>query len=139
MNPRLAIFGYSEAAMFLRATPMTDVAAVISIHGRREFGVEAEVRHRLDLAFDDVDVAAPGDEMGLLRLTSRRRWADENGLVEVAPDADDAAKIIAFAEAVRETDGVVLSLRRRDEPRAGGGADLPYGVARCGLGARGSC
>ena len=46
--------------MFLRGTPRADVAAIISIRGACEFGVEADVAHRLDLAFDDVEVVAPG-------------------------------------------------------------------------------
>jgi len=40
-SPQLAIFGYSEAAMFLRSSPQPDITAIISIHGSREFGVEA--------------------------------------------------------------------------------------------------
>jgi predicted protein tyrosine phosphatase len=39
---------------------------------------------------------------------ARRRWAEQNGLVEVAPTADDVAAIIGFAEAVRATDDLVL-------------------------------
>ena len=46
-HPKLKIFGYSEAAMFLRGVPAGDVAGIISIHGAREFGVEAEAPVRL--------------------------------------------------------------------------------------------
>ena len=107
-HPDLAIFGYSDGSMFLRATPKPNVAAIISIHGRREFGVEADVGHRLDLAFDDVDVPPPGDEMARLRAASRRRWCEQNGLMEVAPTPSDAAAIIEFARVVRGVDGIIL-------------------------------
>ena len=40
-HPQLAMFGYSEAAMFLRKIPRLNVTPIISIHGCREFGVEA--------------------------------------------------------------------------------------------------
>jgi predicted protein tyrosine phosphatase len=108
-HPPLAIFGYSEAAMFLRRTPAPSVAAIISIHGAREFGVEAAVTHRLDLRFDDVEIApAPDDVMALQRAASRKRWAEQNGLIEVAPLPSDAASIIEFARKVRGVDGTVL-------------------------------
>jgi predicted protein tyrosine phosphatase len=107
-HPVLAIFGYSDGSMFLRATPKPNVAAIISIHGRREFGIKADVAHRLDLAFDDVDVPPPGDEMAMLRAASRRRWCEQNGLIEVAPTPSDAAAIIEFARAVRGVDGMIL-------------------------------
>lgn len=55
-HPRLVILGGSEAAMFLRGTPPPKVDALISIHGAREFGIEADVPHRLDLVFDDAEV-----------------------------------------------------------------------------------
>jgi predicted protein tyrosine phosphatase len=100
--------GYSEAAMFLRATPVPNVGAVISIHGRREFGVEADVPHRLDLEFDDVEVPEAGDVLALGRAAGRKRWAEQNGLVEVAPAMADAAAIIRFAETVGGIDGIVL-------------------------------
>jgi hypothetical protein len=57
-HPPLAIFGYSEAAMVLRRPDRPDVGGIPSIHGRREHGVEvADVAHRLDLTFDDAEVA----------------------------------------------------------------------------------
>ena len=108
MNPSLVVLGYSEAAMFLRRAPEPGLVGVISIHGRREFGVEAEAPRRLDLLFDDVDVPEAGDPDGLYRAMSRRRWAEQNGLVEVPPSAADAAAIVAFAEALRGTEGTLL-------------------------------
>jgi predicted protein tyrosine phosphatase len=107
-HPQLAIFGYSEAAMFLRRTPPPNVVAIISIHGGREFGVDADLPHRLDLTFDDVEVGPADDVIAMQRATSRKRWAQHNGLTEVAPTTADAAAIVDFAEAVRGIDGIVL-------------------------------
>jgi predicted protein tyrosine phosphatase len=107
-KPQLAIFGYSEAAMFLRGTPRPDVAAIISIHGAREFGVESDVARRLDLTFDDVEVPAAGDVEVTQRVMSRRRWAEQNGLTEVPPAWSDAAAIIDFANEIRSLDGIAL-------------------------------
>jgi predicted protein tyrosine phosphatase len=109
MERALAIFGYSEAGMYLRGESGRDVCAVISIHGRREFAVECPtVRHRLDLAFDDVDVPAADDALGLQRAMSRRRHAAENGLMEAAPTRGDAEAIIQFAGSIRGVEGTVL-------------------------------
>jgi predicted protein tyrosine phosphatase len=108
MNPAVMILGYSEAAMFLRGRPELKLAGLISIHGRREFGVEAEAGRRLDLTFDDVDVPDGNDTEALQRALGRRRWAEQNGLVEVPPTSSDAAAVIEFAEALRGTDGTVL-------------------------------
>jgi predicted protein tyrosine phosphatase len=104
----LVILGYSEAAMFLRSSSPTDIAAIISIHGAREFGVEADVTHRLDLTFDDVDVPAADDLLGMQKMWSRKRWAEGNGLREVPPVAADAAAIIDFANQIRDVQGTVL-------------------------------
>src|SRR5437879_1819679 len=107
-SPLLAILGYSEAAMFLRRAPAPNVKAIMSIHGQRECGVESDVECRLDLAFDDVEIAAAAGPLAMLRATARRRWAAENGLHEVPPTDSDAAAIIAFAEQVRNVDGILL-------------------------------
>ena len=107
-HPTLQILGYSEAAMYLRRAARPEVAAIISIHGRREFGVEADGVSRLDLTFDDVDVPVPGDMLGLQIAMSRKRWAEENGLFEVAPASSDAASIIAFAREIQNISGNVL-------------------------------
>lgn len=94
--------------MFLRGSPRPKVDAIISIHGAREFGVEAEVAHRLDLTFDDADVPASDDMVSQLRTTARKRWAEQNGLVEVPPKPEDARAIIAFARTIRSEADVVL-------------------------------
>src|SRR5687767_3393467 len=107
-HPQLAVFGYSEAAMFLRGTPTPNVGAIISIHGGREFGVEADVTRRLDLAFDDVEPAAPDDLVAMQRAMARKRWCAQNGLTEVAPVPADAAAVMEFAASVRGVAGIVL-------------------------------
>ena len=107
-HPTPVILGYSEAAMFLRGPAAPNVTAVVSIHGLREFGVESTTRHRLDLAFDDVEVPTPGDVEAALRAWGRRRWAEQNGLTEVPPTPADAAAIVRFAEDVRDAGGVLL-------------------------------
>jgi predicted protein tyrosine phosphatase len=108
LYPQLVILGYSGASMFLRASPKPNVSTIISIHGQREFGVEGDVAHRLDLHFDDTEVAMAHDAGAMQRLMSRRRWNEQNGLIEVAPALNDAEAIIQFARSVRETDGIVL-------------------------------
>ena len=117
-HPQLAVLGYSEAAMFLRGTPKPNVTGIISIHGGREFGVEAEVPRRLDLTFDDVEVTAPEDMVGMQRAMSRKRWAEQNGLSEVAPVRADAEAIIRFAEVMRDADGILLCHCRGGMSRA---------------------
>jgi predicted protein tyrosine phosphatase len=107
-HPQLAVFGYSEAAMFLRGTPKPHVTGIISIHGAREFGVEEEVSRRLDLSFDDVEVAARDDMIAMQRAMSRKRWAEQNGLTEIAPVRADVEAIIRFADTLRDAGGVVL-------------------------------
>ena len=107
-HPQLVILGGSEAAMFLRGTPPPKVDALISIHGAREFGIDADIAHRLDLLFDDAEVAASDDVMSLLRVSSRKRWLQQNGLTEVAPTPEDARAIIQFAQSVAAKADVVL-------------------------------
>jgi len=93
--------------MFLRGSRGGEVAGVISIHGAREFGVEWAGKVRLDLSFDDVEMAA-GDVRALQRALSRKRWAERNGLVEVGPDRANVEAIVRFAEAARDLEGAVL-------------------------------
>jgi predicted protein tyrosine phosphatase len=125
--------------MFLRATPPPNVSAIISIHGGREFGVEADVRHRLDLAFDDVEVAAAGDDVeALQRAMSRKRWAEQNGVAEVPPVKADAAPIIEFARTVRDVDGVVLCHCNAGMSRAPAAALICLSVWR-GMGSEAEC
>jgi predicted protein tyrosine phosphatase len=62
----------------------------------------------LDLTFDDVEIAATNDMLTMQRAASRRRYCEENGLVEVAPTPSDAAAIIDFASRVDGVAGVLL-------------------------------
>jgi predicted protein tyrosine phosphatase len=136
-HPQLAVFGYSEVAMFLRGKPRPNVAGIISIHGGREYGVEADVPRRLDLRFDDVEVAFPDDVMAMQRAMSRKRWAEQNGLTEVAPVAD-AAAVVEFAGAVRDADGIVLCHCGGGMSRAPAAALICLSVWR-GAGGEGEC
>jgi len=138
-HPQLVVLGYSEAAMFLRGAAGPAVKGIISIHGAREFGLEAAgVTRRLDLRFDDVEIAEAGDVMGMQRVMGRRRWCELNGLVEVAPTVEDAHKIIEFAEAAREAGGIVLCHCGAGMSRAAAAALICLAVWR-GEGAEAEC
>ena len=105
----------------------------------REFGVEAAgVGRRLDLRFDDMEVAAKGDVMGMQRVMSRRRWCEQNGLVEVAPTAEDAGAIVRFAENARDDGGIVLCHCGGGMSRAPAAALVCLAVWR-GAGAEAEC
>src|SRR5438094_7988 len=104
-HPSIAIFGYSEAGMFLRRVPALDIAGIISIHGNREFPVESDVTRRLDLQFDDVEAPIPGDELSALLAIGRQRMARQNGIIEVPPTKKDAASVIEFAQSVQRSEG----------------------------------
>lgn len=106
-RPDLVIHGYSAAAMFLRRED-SNVCAVISIAGAREHRVASQVPYRLDLSFDDVENPDTSDVISIQRTLSRRCFAQANGLVESPPTGNDAQAIIAFAERVRDLDGVLL-------------------------------
>jgi predicted protein tyrosine phosphatase len=94
--------------MFLRADPPPEISAVISIHGKREFGVELACEHRLDLTFDDVEVVRAGDLEAMERQMMRRRWNERNGLVEVAPTEADVERIVEFAKQIGNVQGIML-------------------------------
>ena len=137
-HPPLVILGYSEAAMFLRRPRATDVRAILSIHGRREFPVEASAGHRLDLEFDDVEVPVEGDVESLTRMMARRRWAEINGLVEVAPTREDVSRIVRFAEQISGLDGTLLCHCGGGMSRAPAAALICLAVWR-GAGAEAEC
>lgn len=105
----MIVMGYSEAGMFLRAPGAAEVVGVVSVHGRREYGVETEAGvPRLDLVFDDVDVPVAGDTRAWAEVESRRRWNAANGLIEVAPTPADVRAVVDFADQMRGRGGVVL-------------------------------
>jgi predicted protein tyrosine phosphatase len=106
--PPVVILGYSEASMFVRQTLMSDIGGVLSIHGVREPSIECICEPRLDLEFDDVEVVVEGDTEALLRQSARRRSSAANGLREVGPTVDDAAKVISFARDVANSDRVIV-------------------------------
>lgn len=108
MYPSIVALGYSEAAMVRARPDAGDVRAVISIHGRREFPIEAHVRHRLVLQFDDEDVPDATDPLAVYRSHVRLKWAAEQGLDLRPPSAEDAAAITDFAGKVRHVSGTVL-------------------------------
>jgi predicted protein tyrosine phosphatase len=107
-HPPILVFGYSEAAMLLRRPNAANIGAALSIHGKREFPVEAQTPHRLVLCFDDEDVPDPADPLSAYRSYLRLKWAKENGLELKPPTIDDARSIIEFAGAIRHIDGTVL-------------------------------
>jgi predicted protein tyrosine phosphatase len=107
-RPSLLILGYSEASMFLRTAPPKNISAIISIHGAREHPVKLDISHRLDLTFDDVDLADPNDPIALQRAHSRKRWLEQCGLPQLPPTSADAAAIINFAQRIRHLQGPVL-------------------------------
>jgi len=108
VHPPIVALGYSEAAMLLRRPNAAGIGAVISIHGKREFPVEAAIPHRLVLRFDDEDVPDPTDPVSVYRSYLRLKWAAANGLELRPPTVDDARSIIEFAETIRHIDGMVL-------------------------------
>ena len=124
--------------MLLRAQRAPRVSTIISIHGKREFGLELECEHRLDLCFDDVEVVRPGDLEAMERAMMRRRWNEQNGLVEVAPRKEDAAAIVQFAERVREVKGIVLCQCDGGMSRAPAAALICLAVW-CGAGTEEEC
>ena len=84
-RPQIVVLGYSEAAMLLRKLDPRLLSGVISIHGAREFGVEAPGIPRLDLVFDDVDVPVAGDHVAEYHARQTRQARQEMGLKEVPP------------------------------------------------------
>jgi predicted protein tyrosine phosphatase len=96
-HPPIAIFGYSEAAMFLRRKPRQPIAGLISIHGPRESAVEFTACDRLDLIFDDIEPSTATDLIALQKEVSRRRWNEQNNLTEIAPAPFHVSAIIEFA------------------------------------------
>jgi len=107
-HPHLLILSYSQAAMFLSAASASDVCALISIHGSREFGVDFSCDYRLDLNFDDVDAPIPSDPDSIQRHLSRQLWNKRNNLVETPPALSDARAIIDFAQRVKHLEKTLL-------------------------------
>lgn len=102
------MLGYSEAAMLLRRPKGLAIDAVISIHGQREFGVEAEGVERLDLVFDDVSIDRRDHPDAVRKQADRRRLEEKTGLRQSPPTAEHVGQIIAFAEAIRDRSQLLL-------------------------------
>ena len=108
-HPPILILGYSETAMFLRQGPRAPLAAILSVRGSAEPPLECDdVPHKLTLNFDDVEQVDPKDPLSMYHTWVRLKWAAENGRAQTPPSVEDAQRIIEFAEAVREVEGVVL-------------------------------
>lgn len=107
--PRIIILGRSEAAMLLGKSIAADVRAVITIHGQREYPLEAPgIGHRLVLRFDDTQAPNEMDPIRAARIRLRQQEAKKNGLELCPPTVDDARSIIEFAESIRALGGVLL-------------------------------
>ncbi len=107
-HPPIIVLGYSEAAMLLRQTQRSEVAAVISIAGSQEYHLDADVQHRLDLRFDDVSVDQGKDHISEFRSRSLRRRAAASGMTITPPTRNDAVAIIEFARQHSNLDGTFL-------------------------------
>lgn len=108
MPPPIVILGYSEAAMFVNRDPSPQIGAIISIHGRREHGIELAIPHRLDLIFDDVDAVDISDLQALQATMRRQRWSRQTGQIEAGPSSEDAASIIEFARSIVDIKDLIL-------------------------------
>lgn len=108
-DPKVLILGYSEAAMFLAQSPRPRVDAVLSIHGRREYAIDAAgVPNVRVLQFDDTELPDKSESFAEARAAIRRREAAAIGLVLCPPNESHAKAILEFAEATRRVDGFVL-------------------------------
>ena len=107
--PQIFVLGYSEAAMLLTQQPSVHIAALLAICGLGEFPVQApQIPHQLILRFDDIDVMDETDPIKASAWRTRRRELADLGLVQTPPTIDDARKIIAFADTIRQIDGPLL-------------------------------
>lgn len=107
--PKVLILGYSEAAMFLAQSPRPRVDAVLSIHGKREYAVDAPgVPHVRVLQFDDTELPDESESFAEARVAIRQREAAAIGLDLCPPSESHAKAILEFAEATRRADGFVL-------------------------------
>lgn len=95
--------------MFVKQAEASQVGAIISIHGQREYPVEADfVSRRLVLRFDDAEVPDEDDPLAAARQGLRIREAASVGLTITLPTESHARDIIEFARSIRDCDGVLL-------------------------------
>jgi predicted protein tyrosine phosphatase len=95
--------------MLLQRAGGHSVEAIITIHGQREYPVLApDVPHVLDLEFDDCETPSRTDPIEAARVRLRQREIAEMGLRSRPPVIEDAAAIVAFAQATQGIAGVLL-------------------------------
>jgi predicted protein tyrosine phosphatase len=107
-HPTILPLGYSEAAMFLRCPEGARVQAIISIHGKHEYGVESIIMHRLDLEFDDIPSPDLTDPIAAYHARMRAQARAADGLTTDSPTLDHARAILVFAESIKHLDGILL-------------------------------
>ena len=89
--------------------PSHGVVAVVSVHGDREFPVDAHgIDNVLRLQFDDIETSDPSDPESMHRTWTRDKWAKEVGRPMLAPSEEHAKAIIEFANSIRRIDGLAL-------------------------------
>jgi len=104
----ILILGYSETAMLLKRQAMPEFDGLVSIRGQRDPYLEAKIKPRLDLSFDDTPVIDEHDAFGQYRAREQRRKAAEIGLRLQPPTERDAQAIVEFAASVGSEPGTVL-------------------------------
>lgn len=107
-HPPILVFGYSEAAMFLRSRS-SEIGGIISICGKFEprLDVNCDACH-LDLEFDDADEVDMTDPDRALQAWARQKYAKEMGRPVTPPRFDDAESIIDFALQMKDSNGFIL-------------------------------
>jgi predicted protein tyrosine phosphatase len=108
VHPDILVLGYSEAGMLVRKG-VASLGALITIHGQREYPIEVPgLSAHLGLEFDDTVAPSPTDPIQAASVRMRHRQAAEIGLNLRPPTVEDAASIIEFAGAIRDTQGSLL-------------------------------
>lgn len=107
-HPSILVLGYAEAMMLLKPPTDIQLTAVIAIHGFREFAVETEATHRLDLNFDDIPIEMTDDALAAYRSRLLQRQAAQVGLQLTPPQESHAQQIIDFARSISDLQGTLL-------------------------------
>lgn len=108
-HPSILVMGYTEAAMLLRKPGDVRIAAVIAIHGQREYPVSMDgVYKSLILQFDDTETPINDDLLQASRIRQRQREAEQMGLILSPPTLDHSRQIIDFARSLAGMDGTLL-------------------------------
>jgi predicted protein tyrosine phosphatase len=108
-HPQILVLGYSEAGMLLKNPGDTNVRAIISIHGQREYAIDYdELPYRLVLQFDDTEAPRDDDPIQVARTQFRQREAMDSSAMLTPPTMNHAKSIIDFANAIAEMEGTLL-------------------------------